>query len=354
VAAFASFLVTAEWGAPAAVGMLTVFAAVAATTAIASIGVSHGLRELRRLLQPGVARSPAESRVLYRLVAATGLILIGNMALALFGAVVTLMATTGFGRGRQLRRRGKILLPPVTDGSAWSLTQLAPDVEPAHRAALAAQWRENGRTEHASVAAFAQLSLDLAVLGASPKLMADAKLDALDEIRHAELCFGLARALDGREMSPGAFRAAAQTRSLPRLRALALSRLAVDSLVDGALHEGTSARVIARLARRCEDPAIATMLREIAADESRHASHGWDVVAWCLDEGGESVAAALRGAASVIPKAMHSTVDAQAAGGAWERHGIPGRELEAEESAKARAMLHLRLNRLLSRSAAAA
>lgn len=27
------------------------------------------------------------------------------------------------------------------------------------------------------------------------------------------------------------------------------------------------------------------ILKEIAADEGRHAAHGWDVVAWCLAEG---------------------------------------------------------------------
>ncbi len=89
-----------------------------------------------------------------------------------------------------------------------------------------------------------------------------------------DIVFGLARAIDGCVQSPGAFPEAARARTLSRSRTLALAQLAVDSLVDGALHEGVSARIIAKLARRCEAPAIQVILKEIAADEGRHARHG--------------------------------------------------------------------------------
>ena len=70
---------------------------------------------------------------------------------------------------------------------------------------------------------------------------------------------------------------------------------------------------------------------------SRTAAHGWDVVAWCLDEGGAPVAAALLGAVKVLPERMTSTLPEAAQDGSWERWGIPGRALEAEEYAQARA-----------------
>jgi hypothetical protein len=210
------------------------------------------------------------------------------MVMAGLGMLVAYVSTVGFSRGRQLRRFGRVLLPDLRPSPDWTTPGMTLSAESAP-AGLADQWRENGKTEHASVAAFARLTLDLMALGAPPALIASANRDALDEIRHTELCFSIARALDGKSVSPGPFPQAQRVATLPRSRTLALAKLAVDSLVDGALHEGVSARIIAKLAQRCEVPAIRTALKEIAADEGRHAAHGWTVVAWCLAEGGRPV-----------------------------------------------------------------
>lgn len=276
---------------------------------------------------------------------------LGNLFMTGLGALTAFLSTITFTRGRQIRSRGRILLPPVEAGDAWTGAGLSSSGpvsvietdDATTRGAIAAQWRENGRTEHASVAAFARLTLDLMALGAPPELVADANRDALDEIRHAELCFGLARAIDGRVESPGAFPEAARTRMLSRSRTLALAELAVDSLVDGALHEGVSARIIAKLARRCEAPAIHAILKEIAADEGRHARHGWDVVRWCLAEGGEPIARALEGALRALPTTMSSPMPDEARDGRWERWGIMGEKLEAEEHDATRADLERRV-----------
>jgi hypothetical protein len=273
---------------------------------------------------------------------------LGNgFLLMVLGALAALMATVSFSRGRQLRRFGRVLLPRVDAGGAWSEVALTVDVDDAVRPALARQWRENGRTEHASVAAFARLTLDLMALGAPPALVAAANRDALDEIRHAELCFSLARALDGNEASPAAFPEASRAHTLPSNRTLAFAVLAVDSLVDGALHEGVSARVIARLAKRSEEPQIRAILKEIAADEGRHAAHGWEVVAWCLAEGGSSVAEALEGALKTIPRTMSTPLPEPAVEGGWERYGIHGRALEGELFASTRADLVRRVEKMI-------
>ena len=254
-----------------------------------------------------------------------------SLSIMALGALSAMFATFGFSRGRQLRRGGRVLLPPVRSGKDWAKGATRFEISRPAPAGLADQWRANGRTEHASVAAFARLSLDLMALGAPPELLADANLDALDEIRHTEACFALAAALDGQSQSPGAFPEAQHVSTLPSGRSRALAHLAITSLVDGALHEGVSARVIARLARRCEDPSIARMLRQLAADEGRHAAHGWDVVEWCLEQGGSEVAHALSGAIRMLPKQMHSSLPPSAADGAWEAWGIAGRGLEQEE-----------------------
>ena len=77
------------------------------------------------------------------------------------------------------------------------------------------------------------------------------------------------------------------------------------------------------------------MLREIAADEGRHAAHGWDVVLWCLHEGGEPVAVALRGAMAVLPRTTTSSLATGAHDGSWERYGLPSAAREEGEYERA-------------------
>jgi hypothetical protein len=274
----------------------------------------------------------------------------GNAVMAWFGIAIAYLSTVGFSRGRQLRRRGKVLLPALRTNPEWTDRAMTLDALDAP-AGLADQWRENGKTEHASVAAFARLTLDLMALGAPPRLVAAANQDALDEIRHAELCFSLATALDGRRTSPAPFPEAQRVATLSRSRPLALARLAVSSLVDGALHEGVSARIIARLAKRCEVPAIREMLRSIAADEGRHSAHGWNVVAWCLEQGGPQIGASLLGALRGLPTHMRTALPAGAEDGGWERWGIHGHALEAEEYGEALALLNDRVRALVAGAA---
>ena len=275
--------------------------------------------------------------------------LLGNLLMTGFGMLVAYFATIGISRGRQLRRFGKVLLPTLRLEPSWTTCRMTLDSSDAPRG-LADQWRENGKTEHASVAAFARLTLDLMALGAPPPLLAAANQDALDEIRHTELCFSIANALDGRDMSPGPFPEAQRVATLPRSRSLALAKLAVDSLIDGAHHEGVSARIIASLGQRCEVAPIRAALKEIAADEGRHAAHGWAVVAWCLSEGGPGVGQALLGAIQKLPAQMHSDLPENAADGGWERWGIHGHSLEAEEYAAALAHVRARVQALMTRS----
>jgi len=283
---------------------------------------------------------------------AVGVALLSNGVVALFGGIMALWAMTGFARGRQLRRRGLVLQADIQDGPAWATDGGTVSLPENVRAAVATRWRENGRNEHASVAAFAQLTLELVALGAPPDLIAASQEDGLDETRHAELCFALARAIDARAAGPAPFPAARRSPTRAPTRSLALAALAVDSLVDGALNEGVSARVIARLAKCAADPRVRDVLKELAADEGRHAAHGWDVVRWCVSEGGSIVQDALRGAVAALPHAWREHSGAAGDDGAWGKYGLPGHELEATEYASARANLAARVEELLARRAA--
>lgn len=328
-------------------------AQIAALVGVLAATVMFGWAFVRALIALG-RMSMAKERVRGRdwfAAIALGLVPLAGL---LFGAAIAFIGTMGMSRGRQLRRRGKVLLPPLTPDDAWSGDGGAVGVPEGVRDALAARWRENGRTEHASVAAFARLTLDLMALGAPPELIHSANRDALDEIRHTERCFALAKSIDGRDIGPGAFPEAQDARTLPKNRTLALAQLAVDSLIDGALHEGLSARVLSRLQSRVEVPDIRAVVRELALDESRHAAHGWDAVEWCLAEGGTAVAFALRGAVEALSESHETDLPPAARDGAWEPLGVHGEALETDEYAGALRSLRDRVDALTSRAAVAA
>jgi hypothetical protein len=289
-------------------------------------------------------------------------------ALALYGAFLTQFLFGG-GRGRQIRRFGRVLVPRLRAGDDWSR---APDAASAGRAMISATpsatariidvdsalghrvataWRENAKTEHASVSAFARLTLDLMALGAPPDLLVESQKDALDEIAHARLCLALAATIDGEHESPAPFPAVRYVPALTVGRSMALTTLAITSLVDGVLHEGVSARVIAKLARVAEAPEIRNVLSTLAADEGRHAAHAWNVVDWCVREGGEVVIGALQGAARAIPEARKAHLPPGGEDGSWERWGIPGEALDAAEYDRARKHLVQRVSALAQRAA---
>src|SRR5205085_12074693 len=123
-------------------------------------------------------------------------------------------------------------------GSRWranaAVGALDADLDASARATLAEQWLADAASEHASIAAFARLSLELMALGAGPELLAACHRAAADEVRHAELCFTVARAYAGRELDPGPL-------AVPELPAPDVVRMACESFVDGCIGEGAAA-----------------------------------------------------------------------------------------------------------------
>jgi hypothetical protein len=189
--------------------------------------------------------------------------------------------------------------------------------------------------------------MDLVAMGAPPRLIARAHQDALDELRHTELCFALARDLDGKDLGPGDFAPAAALPVRRGPRSLRLAALAVESLIDGALNEGISARVVAELARTDAEPRAREVLEQIARDEARHAAHGFEIVRWCVQEGGAPVKAALAAALATLPVELGAPLTPLAADGRWERYGLPSRAREARCWAALRPRLIARTQRLL-------
>jgi hypothetical protein len=182
--------------------------------------------------------------------------------------------------GRKLRIRGREVLPPTTHGDGWTPARASVSAPARARDAIAAYWLLAARTEHASVPAFSQVALQLAALGAPARLLRATHEAALDEIRHAETCFAIARALGATDVDVGPITALAS----PGRATVTLERLAVESLVDGCLAEGIAADVAALGAQLATEPAIRDALGMIARDEENHAELAWTVVAWCLEQ----------------------------------------------------------------------
>lgn len=142
-------------------------------------------------------------------------------------------------------------------------------------AKLAAKWEHAALAEHASVASFAQLSLDLLELGAPPDLIRRCHLAAIDEIDHAEKSFALASAYAGEAIGPSAL-------PVPRIRRRpTFSRVRHESIVDGCMNEARAAEELRAEAERQTDARIRQMLSRIADDEESHVRLAEDVVRFC-------------------------------------------------------------------------
>ena len=74
-----------------------------------------------------------------------------------------------------------------------------------------------------------------------------------------------------------------------------------------------------------------------------HCAHGWEVVEWCLAEGGEPVAQALRAAVVLLPPNPQPELPREALGGGWQAYGIHGETLERTQHRLALAALSARV-----------
>ena len=194
--------------------------------------------------------------------------------------------------GRPLmEEHGQPRVADVRPTDAWSNGhELDPTLAPRLRQALAQAWLEDALAEHASVASFARVTLELMAVGAPPELLQDAQQAGLDEIDHARRCFELAHRFSGKSQGPGPLA------PVPP-RSGGLARLAADTFIEGCVGETIAALMAERALSETTDPQTAQTLRVIADDEARHAALAWKTLDWALREGGSAVAQALRAAA---------------------------------------------------------
>lgn len=142
------------------------------------------------------------------------------------------------------------------------------------RSALAEGWNELGLMEHASVAAFARFTLQLLGLGAPHALVLESNRALCDEMRHAELCFGLAASFGSVKAGPG------KLDSRGALARTSLEDVVLDTFLEGCIGE-TVAALEASEALSCAGfSVVREVLEQISEDEARHAALAWRFVAW--------------------------------------------------------------------------
>jgi len=164
-------------------------------------------------------------------------------------------------------------------------------LSPALRHAVVEHWTRAAQMEHASVAAFSRFSLQLLAVGAPPSLLEDAHRAALDEIKHAELCFSLATLYAGQSVGPGPLPVDARA-----LTSWSLLEAAVGTVEEGCVGETIAALEAQVAADLAQDEAVRAVQRRVYEDESRHAELAWRFVRWAAQVGGAPLRAALRDA----------------------------------------------------------
>lgn len=174
---------------------------------------------------------------------------------------------------------------------AWAQSPLGPDLaqaiaflDPAVRRTIADTWARDGLAEHASVASFARFVMELLSLGAPPELVSAAQRALGDEIRHAQQCFALASTYAATPCGPGRLDVSGALE-----KEIHLMDFAVRAASEGCVAETVAALQIHAAANAAAVPAVATLLRTIAEEETEHALLAWRTVRWAIEKGGEGV-----------------------------------------------------------------
>jgi len=126
--------------------------------------------------------------------------------------------------------------------------------------------------EDASVYAFERLARELTAYGAPRDMIAASLHAADDEVRHARVVGELAQARGGKAVV-----AEVQTLALRTLE-----EIATENATEGCVRETYGALVGGYQARHAHDLGIRTAMREVAADEARHAALSHRVHSWAM------------------------------------------------------------------------
>lgn len=189
------------------------------------------------------------------------------------------------GRPLLMQQCGTPLVAALVPGQGWAIQtdeQPLPDAQALsqpQREAMAQEWKRIATQEHASIAAFARLSLELLRYGAPAKLIEECHACMHDEIRHAKLAIRWASHLSGQALTLGPMGALAKQPMSENLTQLALA-----NLEEGCCNETLATLLMLDRADRCSHAGMQAAIVEIAHDEQRHAQFAWRLTQWFLEK----------------------------------------------------------------------
>lgn len=167
---------------------------------------------------------------------------------------------------------------------------------PELRDVAARYWTSIALNEHASIASFHRVALELLAVGAPAELLAGAQRAALDEARHARRTFTLASHFAGAPIGPGC---------LPLSPSIAVATdriaLAVHTVREACVEETLSVAAAIEMRRQARDPAVCWVLDGIVRDEIRHAALAWRTIRWVAEVEGRPARDAIRAAFADAP-----------------------------------------------------
>lgn len=153
-------------------------------------------------------------------------------------------------------------------------------------------WLHQAKCEHASVASFANHTIELMKFGAPAEFVQGALVAGQDEIRHARMCFEFATRFDPqkRVFAPGDFPIGSSSHV-----ADTLVEMAEKMASEGCYGETIGTVYGAKQLSSVRDPAVRKALETIIAEEATHALLAWNAARWAVKKGGKPVLVAITG-----------------------------------------------------------
>jgi hypothetical protein len=165
---------------------------------------------------------------------------------------------------------------------------------------LGKRWAQDALAEHASIASFSRLSLQLLKYAAPPGILLGANSASVDEVRHAKAAFDLANtykhaaasrkasstvgdgaaaaAVPVKSYRPGPFPLDADSIQMD----ITLQELAAAAVIEGCIGETLAVFGLIESAAHCDVFGPRSTLAMLIRDECNHAVYAWRLVRWLL------------------------------------------------------------------------
>ena len=201
-------------------------------------------------------------------------------------------------------------------------------------AALASHFLSVGLSEHASIASFSRVVLELMQFSAPAELLDRTLVAAQDEIRHAQMAFTLSS-----EWSPEPF----VLRPLKGLEfnTITLAEFANQTVTEGVEGETPAALRAALALHFVQHEGVRDYLKQVAVEERRHAELAWATLAWTCLKGNQEGPAVQASAMSALDHAVLQLKACPVLKKSNLQHGILSPDLEASVCREAASLVQL-------------